>query len=414
MNLYTILSLKWKSAIRHPLFEQTVLFRSVIYAYLLLVLLAIYLLGLYFEQLSKVLLPDETNSVIIFMYSVPVLFSIDFVLKIIFKKNNFQFLALRRFPNGNKSISLYFIVKEIFSLWNCYLPVFCCSYLSRNVYQQYGLAITIILFVCLWFAQQSVSHLTNRIKRSPLQHFPVITHNFFSRNKLGNYILLSTKMIWRSPNLRRSFFSYLLLTAFWFYALCTRSALLHVFSARLFVISLIFVLFPVLFNQFLFSAEAAFFDRLMTMPDFRKILPAKYILYVFFSFVSFVISLFVLPFGGVSFIELTAILLYNAGTVTLLSFGSILFVNSRIELFGSYSKMLANPPSLQSFVIMLIYAFFTALAILVQILFSLRTAICFMLIMGGIPVVLSGVWFKYLYRCFYFNRHEKTEIFRMQ
>jgi hypothetical protein len=114
------------------------------------------------------------------------------------------------------------------------------------------------------------------------------------------------------------------------------------------------------------------------------------------------------------FFELTAIFLYCAGTIILLSFCNILFVNTKIDLFGSHYKMLTNPPSLQSIVMMVIYIFLMLPVILIFWLFSSIVATYFMLIIGIASILLSKLWFNYLYRCFYPNKYEKMEIFRIQ
>jgi hypothetical protein len=173
-------------------------------------------------------------------------------------------------------------------------------------------------------------------------------------------------------------------------------------------------MFSTTFNQFLFSAEASFFDHLMTVPNFKKILPARYVFYTCFSLVSFLVLLCILPLSLEVFIELTAIFLYSTGTIILLSFSSILFVTTKIDLFGSQHKMMTNPPSVQSLAIIIIYIFAIAVAILISWLISNQVAIYYMLFAGIISVLYCKSWFNYLYRCFYPNKYEKMELFRIQ
>jgi hypothetical protein len=111
---------------------------------------------------------------------------------------------------------------------------------------------------------------------------------------------------------------------------------------------------------------------------------------------------------------LIAILFFCIGSITLLSFCSILFVSTKLDLFGSHYKMLTNPPSVQSFVILLVYVFSIAIIMFVHFLFSYQIAICLMFIVGGSSILLSNSWFNYLYRCFCANKYEKMEIFRIQ
>jgi hypothetical protein len=416
MKIQTVFLLKWKSFIRHPLFEQTIFFRLLIGVYLFSLLGLIYLVGLFFDHFSNLLFPNETNPLKIFLFSILPLLLLDFVLKFFLKKNSAQFASIRRFPNSNHSILIYSILKEFCSFWNYYLLFFFFSYLTINIYQYCGFAITFISFAIVYFSQLLISlfvnyiHLNNVLYSSIPSRFSI---KMLSSNTTINYLLLNIKMIIRSPRLRQQFLVYLLITIVYFY-LIIKQETNYPFPLKLFFISFVFISFPITFNQFLFSAEAAFFDHLMTSPNFRKILQAKYILYLFFSFISFLVLVFLIPFNWESFVNLTAILLYSAGSITLLSFSGILFVNTKIDLFGSQYKMLTNPPSGQSFAILLIYTFLIALVILISVVFSNQVAVYFMFITGGISILLCESWFNYLYKCFYPNKYEKMEIFRIQ
>jgi hypothetical protein len=353
-----------------------------------------------------------------FLLSTIFLILFDFILKFFFKKQDHQLDTFRRFPKGKRSVLIYSIVKEIFNIWNCYLLIFFFPYLTKIVYNSSGLLVCLISFGILYLFQLSISYWVNIIKQKvnyQVGRYPLIT--FYKLNILqwatANYLLLNIKMIIRSPRMRQQFLVYLLVSVGYFY-LVNSLAFLSFFPIRLFLISLIFTLFPLTFNQFLFSAEASFFDHLMTVPDFKKILPAKYILCIFCSFVSFLILLFITPFHWQSLIELTAILLYSAGTITLLSFCGILFVNTKVDLFGSQFKMMINPPSVQAFAILLIYTFSIALVLIIFVLFSSRIAVYFMFIWGGLSIIFSNTWFDFLYKCFYPNKYEKMEIFKIQ
>jgi hypothetical protein len=151
----------------------------------------------------------------------------------------------------------------------------------------------------------------------------------------------------------------------------------------------------------------------MIIPSFGKILQARYILCLFFSSASFFLLLVLMPLQEKFPIELTAVFLYSIGFITPLSFSSILFVTNKIDLFGSHYKMLTNPPSSQSFIMLLVYLFSIASGTGLFFLFSIRVATYFMLIAGITSILLSRLWFNYLYRCFYPNKYEKMEIFRI-
>ncbi|KAA6303546.1 MAG: hypothetical protein EZS26_000097 [Candidatus Ordinivivax streblomastigis] len=407
MKIQTIFLLQWKSFVRHPLFEQTLLLRLLISIYFIGLFGLIYFAGLYLNHLSE-------NILLFLTLILPLL---DFVLKFLFKKNDPRFTSIRRFPDSNKSIFIYDLIKELFNFWNFYFLIFFLPYLTTYIYPNYGWIITVIAFGIIYTVQILLSRLVNYIKNirtktlyTPLKHFSL---NQSPKNSIANYLSLNIKMVIRSPRLRQQLLSYLLLTIGYFYMI-SKQGNIYPFPMQLFLTSIIFILFPIVFNQFLFSAEATFFDRLMITPNFKNILPARYLLYLFFSFISFCTLLFLIPFDWKFLIELTAIWFYSAGSITLLSFCSILFVNNKVDLFGSQQKMMTNPPSLQSFAILLIYAFTVALVIIVSVIFSTDVAIYFMFITGIISIVFSKSWFNYLYRCFYPNKYEKMEIFRIK
>jgi hypothetical protein len=342
---------------------------------------------------------------------------LDFVLKFFFKKDDFQFLTIHRFPYARKSMHFYYTIKALFSFWNYYLLLFFLSYLSTTFYPYYGLWITIVSFVVLYAFQLLIAQFIKHIHRSTEKELVIPDYFSFkitSQGSLKNYILLNVRMIIRSPRLRQQLISFLLISAIYFYLFGANSKIMDVFGFRLFFTSFMILLFSLLFNQYLFSAEASFFDHLMISPDFRKILLAKYVMNVFVSFILFLIFLVCMPFNRQFFVDLTAIFLFCSGPITLLLFSSILFVTTKIDLFGSHYKMLTNPPSVQSFYVFFAYAFSIAGVILIAFVFSPLVAVWFMFVTGVISILFSNSWFNYLYRCFYPNKYEKMEIFRIQ
>jgi hypothetical protein len=206
-----------------------------------------------------------------------------------------------------------------------------------------------------------------------------------------------------------------MLLGFFLYVFITKQEMmLSIFPVKFFFISVLIGVFSHTFNQFLFSAEAAFFYKVMITPNSKKILPARYPLYVFLSSFPFLILLFILPLTWQLLIELIAIFLYIVGTVTLLSFCTILFVDTRVDLFGSFYKMQANAQSLQSFAIILVNSIAIGLVLLISWLVSPQAAIYYMMTTGSLFILFRKKWFNYLFRGFYAQRHKKMEIFRIQ
>lgn len=233
-----------------------------------------------------------------------------------------------------------------------------------------------------------------------------------SLGALGDYLFLGIKMIWRSPRLRYQLVIYLLITAIYICILNNKEGLLDSFSTKLVFTCLIFVLYPLVFNQYIFSAEASFFDKLMLTPNFGTYLKSKYIQSLLFSLISFVIYIFSIHVQLFTIFQIICILLYSTGTVTLLSFTSTLFANSNYDLFGAYYKTWTNPPSGQILAVILAYVVPIAVVIALNHLFSERTANYFMLTCGIISISFSNQWLSFLFKCFRSKRYSKMEVFR--
>ena len=417
MTIRTLFLLKLKSFVRNPLVEQMIMVRILIGIYVISLLYIINIFGSFLGQFANVLFPEKTSPLIIFLCYALIFFIVDFVLKYLFKNNdNNNYINLLRFFGSKKNINIFIVLKELFNLWNYYLPVLFFSYLINYIYPDYGLYNTITMFFVVCITQILLSLWIGKIKsnNNGIKIISILSLDILPESVLTNYLVLNIKMILRAPRLRQTLLSYLFLTAVFLYLIKNN---IHTGSLSIllfFVISL-FLFFPkMLFNQFLFSSEASFFDHLMISPGFKKILTAKYILFLSFSCLSFFLLLFTVPLSWECFIELTAIFLYIIGVITLLSFCSILFVNTKMDLFGSFYKSFNNTNSLQALIVLLVFFLSTLLVIFTSWLFSPQTATYFMLISGITFILFNQRWFNYLYRCFYPNKYEKMEIFRIQ
>ncbi|MDR0413113.1 MAG: hypothetical protein LBH61_04865 [Dysgonamonadaceae bacterium] len=166
MKIRRLFLLKWKSFVRHPLLEQTLLFRFLAGAYLLSSFYVIYRGGFFLDDFSRLLFPAITNPVNVFLISILSLLLPDFVLKFMLKKDRHPFISIRRFPGSAKSVSVYLVVNELFRFWNYYLLFFFSAYLTTNIYPQYGLSVTLGSFAIVYAAQVLVSQLIIYIKQS--------------------------------------------------------------------------------------------------------------------------------------------------------------------------------------------------------------------------------------------------------
>ena len=412
MQIQHILFLQWKSFIRHPLFEQTLMFRIMIGCYVFALFASLFVFGMLFVDWVVLLFPEETDILFIFSLTLLPFLLFDLVLKLLFKKhNNLFYSCLLRYPNSKKSIFISTILNEFFNFWNWYLLIFFYFFLVNYIYTDYGLWITTALFIFLWFAQMVISQLVSKIKANLKESSVVYSTslNLKPTGSISNYLLLSVRMFMRSPLFKRSLFLWALLGGI----VLTSERVTSSFVALVLYILILVNYIPMLLTQFLFSAEAAFFDHLMISPNFRQILTAKYILCLFFACVSFCFIVLVHPLRWELWIHFVAIFVYSLGIIVL-SFCSILFIDKKMEIFGSYNKLMAYGHSLQSFVISILYLLAMAIVILIYYLFSLNAALSFMLISGVLCVVFHQPWFKYLYRCFQAIKYEKMEIFRIQ
>ena len=417
MRISALLLLIWKSFVRHPLVEQIIFSRFFIGIYIILLYTVLYIFGTLFHPFLFDLFPNNTNFLDIFIYSALSLIFLDFLLKLLLKKSEKVFANFIRFPRSKKKIFIFSITKESLNIWNFYLIIFFFSFLTNSFCLNYGLWITISAFIFLYLSQVAISLCVNYIKEenSLIFYNFLISNRIFVTEEIMNYILLNIKMIFRSPLLRRNFITYLVLFLSCSYMFASKEMIMIQFlPTKIIFISIFMGLFPAIFNQFLFSAEASFFDQLMISPNFKKILPAKYFLNTFFSFLSYFLLLFFFPFSLQLFIEFTAVFLYVIGVVNSLLLCTILFVEAKIDLFGAFYKNLISTQSVQSLAILLIFSFSIFLIYFISLIFSTQITVVFMMISGGISILFHQKWLNYLYRCFYTNRHTKMEIFRIQ
>ena len=412
MSIYSLFRLQWKSFIRHPLLEQNIFVGLLMGISAVGLLFSLFFIGKFILQYVYIISSDKVEFIKYFIFLLLGLFLLDFLAKYFFKKHNNSLITLRRFPNGNRVVMFYSIVKELLNCWNFYLLIFLFPFLT-NLHSYNGLLITLFVVFSTYSIQLSISALVNKLKSFNLYIAPKFFSDTLFSNLITNYLSLNIKMIIRSPRLRQQFLICILIAAALIYFYFMRGSSTTSFFVQIYLTSLFFSAFPLFFSGFLFSAESAFFDHLIISPVFKKILSAKYLMCVLFSSISFLLLLIFSPFSWGSFFEYISIFLYCVGFITLLSFCSILFVNTKVDLFGSYFKMSAHGQSLQAFVTFFIYAFSLILTLIIYWLFSAKTAMYYMFIVGGLSILFYNSWFRYLYRCFNVTKYEKMELFRM-
>ena len=419
MKLFDLLSLQWKSLVRSHLLEQIIMFRLLIALLLLTMFVMLYMAGGVVNKYLDQIFYDLYNPFIVLFLLLICLMALDFIIKFFLKPQSYQFKPFRRFPNSNNYIRKYLLIKESFNFWNIYLLIFLFPCIYYRVYPAYGKTVMIISCIVIYFCQIWISNRVNNLRDNKNYNFNTkyfYSINIKTNNCLANYILLNLRMMIRSPFMLRQLLIFLLLSMLYMYLLYFKLGSVP-FIYNILLMSMTFLLLPLGFNQYLFSSESSFFDKLMLVPGYKRILQAKYILYLFFSFGVLLVNIILLITQNPSwqsFLKIIAVFCYSSGTILLATFSGIMFVNNKIELFGSKSKMTAVPPTMQAFGSILIFGFCFFMVWVISIFFSHSAAIYFMLAIGCLSFIGSKSWFNFLCLSFRYNKYDAMEIFRKQ
>ncbi|MCD8042087.1 MAG: hypothetical protein LUH10_03400, partial [Tannerellaceae bacterium] len=149
-------------------------------------------------------------------------------------------------------------------------------------------------------------------------------------------------------------------------------------------------------NQYLFSAEGSFFDRLTLLPTFQSLLKSRYIEYLLFTvFLFLVLSLLQLIIRKNDWVTV-ATYVYSIGVIIPLSFGSIFFANHKHSISG-LKQVWTDPPQMQGIYIIFCYGLTMSIPIIIHILFTSQIAIYYMSITGIIGLLLTKKWLDFIY-----------------
>lgn len=232
------------------------------------------------------------------------------------------------------------------------------------------------------------------------------------KGNLFKYNILFLRMLFRSPRMRQELIIAVLLSVLYFfvYTKFEDRTMLSVFSMNVIFSSIIFIILSLLLNQYIFSAEASFFDKLSLLPDMRKLLLSRYLIFVISSVFVYLIW-FLIYSDTKSIFQTTAIYVYSLGPILVSSFGSILFANHKIDLFVSNMKLAANSATSQSLFIILTYSFWIGIINILNIYYPVITY-KFMFITGCLFIILSPYILNYIYFLFNKNRYSKLSKYR--
>lgn len=463
MDLLSLLILKYKSIIRHPLWSQTIIMKFIGALYIFSLLSSIYFLGLVLVDIYKETIQIQNVHSIVSI-SIVLLFIVDLILKFLFINPGFKYVYLYRLPGSDFYLKEYYVLKEIFSIWNIYLIILLSPLLIKVVLPACGILFILKCFICIFLLQTlnsglaycflSLKHrlfsfsifmilcgvillLNKNNLQFDLKKIPfilpivlllniilfrvVLSKSRYERIESAGrflkgvfslsygltfeYLSINLKTIIRSPFLRLHFIKFLVMLLVYFFIIV--SGKYPPFLSFILKI-LLFNLYVLFFNQYLISTVSSFFDHLGIVPDFKYYLKAKYIEYVLFSLITFI--LFSILLNKAPNMELLGIIFYCIGPVTLLSFIVILLPQTSLNLYRYQSW--SNTPAFQVLAIIAVFFISVSLVIAIHFFFSEIILYWFMILSGALWILFSGKWLNFLLRHLWIRKYAHMEIFR--
>ena len=386
----------------------------------------------------------------------------DYMLKLMWKHNFIFPPIIKCLPNGNKHYMQCYLLKEITSLWNIYLPLFFFYSIFFVIAPLHGFAVAVMLyagiflltllnsnivfylnsgknkflysiFFCLLLPSIAllfyVSFITSWkwffggvlvilacidgyfvIENTKLMKYMdegndkvrfIIFQNKFSfrkHNPLLLYISLHIRMILRSPMLRYQIIILTILTLFYLNGIITKESLVENFTSRLFLVSMILLFYPLGFTTF-YSTEGAFFDRLVISPSFPVFLKSRYMANTLYSSIMIVVMLLLLKNNREQYYSLIAIFLYCVGFFMPLCFLSIFFANHKTDI-STYSKVLGSKRGAESLFQLIIFILLFGIVLLINHLFSEKAANHFMFFTGLIFGLFVPRWLSIIHEIY--------------
>ena len=399
----------------------------------------------------------------------------DFMLKCLYKRN-FVFPPLVKcIPDSSRLYLQYYLLKEVMSIWNLYLPVFFAASFFCTIYSMQGIMVAIMLIAGIFLFTLLVSNIVfnANIESNKLLYgiffllflslililfyislmtswmwllgcslivligingFFVVSNikrmkywtgedsksrffafwnkmSFFSHYTSLLYISLHIRMILRSPVLRNQFFVGVIFCMFYLQSAVTKGVLLDDFMMRLMLFSLILLFFSSTFTTS-FSSEGAFFDRLVISPAFPSFLKSRYVECVLCTFIVFLIMIFTLKIEVELYYELIAIFLYCTGFFLPLNFLSIFFANQKLDV-SSYAKARNYQPGWKILFTLLLFIVTFSIVVLFYYLFSALAATHFMFFTGLLSGLFSLRWLTIIQKLYMkHTRYKHMENYR--
>ena len=412
--------------------------------------------GFYWNKSITQLSSSPFDSSLIFIFTCGILLFNDYLIKCLHKRNSIFSSLIKCIPGSNELYTPYYLVREATSIWNLYLLFFFLCPIFFTMYDLHGITNAMMLFVGVFLLTILVSNMVFSLNMMTNKFLSVISHliilslilflfhyslimswewllgsslllllvvNYFFvihnvkrvkywtgqegkkrffvfRNKIPIfrrtsfflYISLHTRMILRSPILRRQAVSTILMTILCMISFTVNGRIMENYMTRCVLFSLLLLYFPMTLISF-FATEGAFFDRLISSPSFRTFLKARYLECVLYSSAFFISMLFVFK-DDTGILYLTALFFYCTGFILPLNFPRLFFAYDKIDISKTSKSWTSTSGLVPELYTLVVYIVTMLLVLLTYNLFSALVATHFMLWTGLICGIISPWWLR--------------------
>lgn len=418
--------------------------------------------GFYWNKSITQFFSTSSDSTLFFIITCGIALFNDYILKCLHKRNFIFPSLIKCIPGSNRLYTPYYLLKEVTSIWNLYLLFFFYCLIFYTMLDLHGIINAMMLFVAIFLFTILVSNMvfSLNMKTSKLLHiifhilitvlilfllyislnlswewllgssliilaivnyyfvrsnvkrvkywngqdsenrFIVFQNNtpFFRNHSFLLYISLHTRMILRSPRLRRQTVVTILITIFFLVSLSTKEQFKDNYIMQCISVSLLLLLCPLSFISF-FSTEGAFFDRLILSPSFRTFLKARYLGCVLYS--SFIFIILLLFFNNnLDIYFLTAIFLYSTGFILLLNFPRLFYANHKQNISVASKSWSSMSEFGQELYTLVVYLIVMSLVFLIYNLFSALVATHFMFWVGLVFGIFSPLLLNIIHKLY--------------
>ncbi|GHV15094.1 hypothetical protein FACS1894169_05470 [Bacteroidia bacterium] len=275
------------------------------------------------------------------------------------------------------------------------------------------------IFYGLWIANQKtmLGELYRGMEGEKVEKIISFTRiSFLDRfGEIGEFINLELKMLIRTRRLRSQVIIGILFIAYYFLIVAYGS---EDGAAKSPFIQLFFSIFAIgaigfSLSQFLFSAQSAFFDGLMTRNhSLLNMIKGKYILYSTHSLFTTCLMMIPVYHGKVSFLFVVSAFFYTIGFLFFLMFLAAIYNKSPLDLFDRGTFNWKGTSGNTMFINMLAMFIPVSIVLAINAVFSQVAGCYFMLITGLIFTLTANHWIKWTYKRFLKRRYKNMEGFR--